>query len=221
MFRQVFFILAAQAAGATGALAQAQFSAQDIIDHFSRSEAAAAPAGVVIGGEAAQSERIDLSAIGRSRRGTPSGTDGFQIPLTGAARTDQSGQPQTEPTQVAAARADAAPVSGGYDLLVTFEINSDRLTQQAQQNLDEFARALLLPALSSAVFIVEGHTDASGSDATNLALSERRASSVVLYLSQQGVDATRLEAQGFGETRPLHTDPADPRNRRVQTRRIR
>ncbi|MDP3274948.1 MAG: OmpA family protein [Deltaproteobacteria bacterium] len=50
---------------------------------------------------------------------------------------------------------------------------------------------------------VEGHTDDVGDDASNMDLSNRRAQSVMRWLSEHGVEAARLEAHGFGETRPL------------------
>ncbi len=45
-----------------------------------------------------------------------------------------------------------------------------------------------------------GHTDSRGSDAHNLDLSKRRAAAVVKYLTEQGIDAGRLQSEGFGET---------------------
>jgi outer membrane protein OmpA-like peptidoglycan-associated protein len=50
---------------------------------------------------------------------------------------------------------------------------------------------------------IEGHTDDVGDDASNLALSNRRAASVMRWLVQNGIEAGRLETHGFGETRPL------------------
>ena len=66
---------------------------------------------------------------------------------------------------------------------------------------------------------IEGHTDSRGNDAFNLDLSQRRATSVMQFLVQNGVDAGRLEAQGFGETRPISTNNTKvgrARNRRVE-----
>ncbi len=66
---------------------------------------------------------------------------------------------------------------------------------------------------------VQGHTDAQGSDASNLSLSQRRADSVRQYLIDKGVEPGRLVAKGYGETVPVDTnDTADGRakNRRVQ-----
>jgi outer membrane protein OmpA-like peptidoglycan-associated protein len=105
-----------------------------------------------------------------------------------------------------------------FDLLVTFGLDSDQLTPEAQQNLDEFAKALQDPRLGSATFAVEGHTDASGTDDYNMTLSQRRAAAVVQYLNSKGVEAAKLVPKGFGEAQPKAGDPLDPENRRVETR---
>ena len=66
---------------------------------------------------------------------------------------------------------------------------------------------------------VEGHTDNVGDAAANQALSERRAQSVVAYLTAAGVDASRLTAKGYGATRPVGSNTtAEGRaaNRRVE-----
>lgn len=66
---------------------------------------------------------------------------------------------------------------------------------------------------------VEGHTDWIGSDAGNLKLSQRRAEAVRSYLIQKGVEASRLEAVGYGETRPIadnNTVQGRARNRRTE-----
>lgn len=48
---------------------------------------------------------------------------------------------------------------------------------------------------------ISSHTDSRGSDNYNMKLSGRRAASVMMYLTEHGIDASRLTAQGFGETR--------------------
>lgn len=117
----------------------------------------------------------------------------------------------------AAQPAPAAVAPSGFDLLITFDLGSDRLSSQAEANLREFARALSDPALGGATFRIEGHTDASGSDDFNRLLSERRAKSVVDFLTGLGVEPARLEAVGLGETSPrVADDPFAPINRRVE-----
>ena len=66
---------------------------------------------------------------------------------------------------------------------------------------------------------VEGHTDWIGGDAANQKLSEARALAVRDYLVAKGVEPDRLEAVGYGETRPVadnHTNIGRARNRRTE-----
>jgi outer membrane protein OmpA-like peptidoglycan-associated protein len=66
---------------------------------------------------------------------------------------------------------------------------------------------------------VEGHTDDSGNDAKNMKLSEGRAASVMKFLTDAGIEASRLESQGFGETAPItsnKTKAGREANRRVE-----
>lgn len=65
---------------------------------------------------------------------------------------------------------------------------------------------------------IEGHTDSQGSDSYNLRLSQKRSESVRNYLVGQGVDGSRLEAAGFGETRPIASNAT--RMGREQNRRV-
>jgi len=104
-----------------------------------------------------------------------------------------------------------------FNLMVNFEKNSANLTPQAKTNLDEFSKALKDPRLSGATFAVDGYTDASGTDNYNLGLSNRRAESVVNYLTQAGIEKAKLVPKGFGETNPIASNPYDPVNRRVET----
>ena len=66
---------------------------------------------------------------------------------------------------------------------------------------------------------IAGHTDNEGREGYNLMLSEGRARAVVDYLVKQGVDSSRIQARGYGETRPIdpgETKAAKARNRRVE-----
>jgi len=66
---------------------------------------------------------------------------------------------------------------------------------------------------------IEGHTDNVGDTAKNLTLSQERAKSVASYLTSKGIAAERMEAKGFGDTRPLFGNgggKGDARNRRVE-----
>ena len=65
------------------------------------------------------------------------------------------------------------------------------------------------PALQNTQFNVDGHTDARGSDTFNEALSKRRAEAVVSFLKGLGIDQSRLQAKGYGESKPRSDDPMD------------
>lgn len=67
--------------------------------------------------------------------------------------------------------------------------------------------------------LVEGHCDSRASDAYNLDLSQRRASSVQKFLLARGIEPSRLRAQGFGRSRPIsdnRTEEGMALNRRVE-----
>jgi outer membrane protein OmpA-like peptidoglycan-associated protein len=66
---------------------------------------------------------------------------------------------------------------------------------------------------------IEGHTDSVGDDAQNQQLSERRAEAVRDAVIARGIDAARVEAVGYGETRPIAdnaTSSGRQQNRRIE-----
>lgn len=100
---------------------------------------------------------------------------------------------------------------------VNFEFGSDKLTEGAKTILDGIAASLL--AQTTVKVQVTGHTDSLGPQSYNLALSQRRAKSVLSYLVEKGVEATRLSADGEGEFSPIasnDTEAGRAQNRRVE-----
>ncbi|RUS63324.1 OmpA family protein [Pseudorhodobacter sp. E13] len=110
----------------------------------------------------------------------------------------------------------AAPA--GLDMLVTFELDSADLTAEAQQNLAVFAQMMQDERLEIARFVVEGHTDALGTDEYNVELSEARAVAVKTFLTGMGVSEDRLSSIGLGKSKPRTGNEYDPENRRVELR---
>jgi outer membrane protein OmpA-like peptidoglycan-associated protein len=106
-----------------------------------------------------------------------------------------------------------AEMSGG----VLFATNSAELTPAAVTLLGEIKRTMIDPHPNARITI-DGHTDDVGADAANQALSQRRAQSVVAWLTAQGVPAARMQAAGHGESQPKVPNTND-RNR-AQNRRI-
>ena len=103
-----------------------------------------------------------------------------------------------------------------FDDTIKFATGSDEILEESHDLLAGLAEILAEHPEIHTVR-VEGHTDATGDAAANLALSNRRAASVVNYLREAGVTQT-LRPQGFGETHLLceeDTDECNARNRRV------
>lgn len=98
-----------------------------------------------------------------------------------------------------------------------FTIDSDEIQRQDQEKLAVVGTFLTKYPVSTAV--IEGHSDNVGQPQHNLDLSQRRAQSVVDYLvSVQHIDASRLQAVGYGETRPIAdnaTEEGKRQNRRI------
>ncbi len=104
---------------------------------------------------------------------------------------------------------------------VKFEFDSDRLTPQAMEILNEVAATL--QAYPDVQVELEGHTDSIGTDAYNLGLSKRRANAVKTYLVGRGIEASRMTPVGYGESRPIATNDTEEgreENRRVELKVI-
>lgn len=99
---------------------------------------------------------------------------------------------------------------------VNFEFGSDELTAGAKTILDGISASLV--AQSAVKVLVTGHTDALGPQSYNLALSQRRSKTVMLYLADKGVEAARLSADGEGEFSPIASN--DTEEGRAQNRRV-
>jgi outer membrane protein OmpA-like peptidoglycan-associated protein len=106
--------------------------------------------------------------------------------------------------------------SSGFDILINFDHASAILSLEARSNLTQVAKALKDPRLSAIQFVVEGHTDALGTEPYNKKLSERRAHSVMSFLIRSGVSRTSITAVGVGENTPRSENTLDPDNRRVE-----
>jgi outer membrane protein OmpA-like peptidoglycan-associated protein len=111
----------------------------------------------------------------------------------------------------------------GEGLQVTFEsgllfdYDSDVLRDAARKNLATLAASL--EKYPNTDLMIVGHTDATGPDAYNMSLSERRAAAASNYLASEGVARTRLRSTGRGESEPVapnDTEANRQKNRRVE-----
>lgn len=101
---------------------------------------------------------------------------------------------------------------------VFFDTNRATIQRRSYSLLDDVAATLnAYPGITK--IEVQGHTDSQGSDANNQVLSQNRASAVVLYMTEHGVDTSRLVAMGYGEDQPISdngTSAGRADNRRVE-----
>jgi outer membrane protein OmpA-like peptidoglycan-associated protein len=104
------------------------------------------------------------------------------------------------------------------DLEITFDYNSATISQKALPSVTALGKALTNPDLKGTTFVLAGHTDATGGEAYNQDLSERRADSLKKYLMEKfAIPAGDLVTVGYGKTKLKNpADPTGGENRRVQ-----
>ncbi|PZU16010.1 MAG: hypothetical protein DI591_08545 [Citromicrobium sp.] len=162
--------------------------------------------GGVIGGKTAR-------IIGAGLGGVAGGVVGY--------RMDQQIRELRETT--AGSGVDVTEINNGQAILVnlpdgvTFGTGSYSISPTFQTTLNQVAQSL--QQYPSSLVDVYGHTDTVGSATSNQRLSEQRAQAVADYLSNQGVNRTRIRWQGYGETQlrvRTGDNVAEPLNRRVE-----
>jgi outer membrane protein OmpA-like peptidoglycan-associated protein len=118
---------------------------------------------------------------------------------------------------------DAKVVRVGEGIVIEFNSNilfgfdQSELTPEAKTNLDKLV--VILNKYPETNIEAQGHTDSKGSISYNQALSERRASTVSYYVTGNGITASRLSINGFGESLPKYpnsTADGQAQNRRVE-----
>jgi outer membrane protein OmpA-like peptidoglycan-associated protein len=104
-----------------------------------------------------------------------------------------------------------------FDSGLLFDFDSDVVRTEARTNLRNLAASL--DKYPGSELLIAGHTDSVGTDAYNLALSQRRSAAAVTYLTSQGVDRSRMTSRGLGETEPVAPNDSEAgrsKNRRVE-----
>jgi len=114
------------------------------------------------------------------------------------------------------ATAETSNEPASISMSINFDFGSAHIRADSAEILSNLAAALAAPQLKTARFLIEGHTDAKGSDAFNLRLSQQRAIEVRQWLSRHGVAAERLDTVGRGSTQLADPDPLAAANRRVR-----
>lgn len=121
------------------------------------------------------------------------------------------GKPQPLPLKLAPLRAGARVTLNK----IYFEQKSAVLTDASFAELDKVVS--LLKDRPTVRIRIEGHTASGGREELNVALSQQRAQAVKDYLVQKGIDTARLEAVGYGSSRPV-ADNADEEGQRLNRR---
>jgi OOP family OmpA-OmpF porin len=117
--------------------------------------------------------------------------------------------------------ADGCPLAvaqvASIKLMVNFGFDSTAVEEKYFADLGELAE--FLKRFSDVQVDVEGHTDSTGPENYNQILSQRRAQAVVdLLVNQHGIEASRLEAKGFGQSNPVASN--DTEEGRAENRRV-
>jgi outer membrane protein OmpA-like peptidoglycan-associated protein len=101
---------------------------------------------------------------------------------------------------------------------ILFDVNSDKIKPESYGTLKEMAD--IMKEFTDLKVKIIGHTDADGNDAANLDLSKRRAAAVKVSLAKDfGIDESRMETDGKGESEPIDkndTPAGKANNRRVE-----
>lgn len=127
---------------------------------------------------------------------------------------DDDGCPDNRPTLVTQT-ADAIEIQGS----VEFATNSSKIVGAKSFQILDGVASLMVHNLRIQQVEVQGHTDNRGGEAANKKLSQDRAEAVVKYLTEKGVQASRLTAVGYGQEKPIadnNTNAGRQKNRRVE-----
>jgi peptidoglycan-associated lipoprotein len=164
---------------------------------------------------------VALVALGGCKRKKP---EVAATPVSNPAPTPAPTPPPAQPECDAAcmeakrnaANADAIKAATAtLTATIFFDYDRSDITDESRSKLDQ--KVPILTQNSGVRIRIAGHTDSRGSDEYNLALGQRRAAAAKRYLTDRGIDGSRIEIVSFGEERPTCTDEAEgcwSRNRR-------
>jgi outer membrane protein OmpA-like peptidoglycan-associated protein len=103
-----------------------------------------------------------------------------------------------------------------FNSSILFGFDKSGLSNDAKMNLDKLV--VVLNSYADTDIEIQGHTDSKGSEAYNQDLSVQRARKVSNYLTDKGINTSRLNVKGFGETMPKYGN--DTENGRTENRRV-
>ena len=175
-----------------------------------RGAAIGAGSGAVIGGVVGR--RSGNTALGAILGATVGGAAGAVI----GRRMDKQAEEMRKELPNAQVERVGEGIKITFGSNILFDVDSHELKPETKRQLTEFAQTL--NKYEDTDIRIEGHADATGSDAYNQKLSNRRAEAVGSFLQSQGVKASRVDEQGYGEAQPIAdntTEAGRNKNRRV------
>jgi outer membrane protein OmpA-like peptidoglycan-associated protein len=105
---------------------------------------------------------------------------------------------------------------------ILFDFDKSNLRPTAESTLAQVAK--MIGSYPKAQVLIEGYTDAKGSDSYNAKLSDRRAVSVKTWFAKHGVAANSMQTHGWGAAKPVapntHPDGSDDPDGRQKNRRV-
>jgi outer membrane protein OmpA-like peptidoglycan-associated protein len=153
-------------------------------------------------------QEVTVAAAGRSSEETE------QAPAVEEKAAEKAGKEAADAFFVPGKR-----LPSGSEPVVNFDHNKADIKEQYYPVLDEVAQVLTEKA-PEVIVVLAGHTDNTGTEKYNDALSVRRAKAVASYLTgKRGIPANRLIFQGYGESAPIATNETvegRAKNRRVE-----
>jgi OmpA-OmpF porin, OOP family len=177
----------------------------------------------VVGGSFSVTDSDPKSPGGRYvfETSDPKDTDGDGIPDEVDACPNEPGEMDPDPEKIGCPKY-IRRVKGSNEIEVLkrieFEFDRSTVLPVSYPILDEVV-ALLQANPTIKKVVIEGHTDNQGTAEYNQKLSDDRANSVMAYIAGKGIAASRMEAKGYGLTKPRATNDTDEgrqRNRRVE-----
>jgi outer membrane protein OmpA-like peptidoglycan-associated protein len=174
-----------------------------------RGAGAGAAAGAVVGA-------VVGNQSGNPRTGAVAGAAaGAAIGAAIGHRMDKQQQELQQIPGVEVTRPAPNEIAVGLTNDILFDFNRADLRPEAKSTLRSLANNFR--QYPDEIITVEGHTDNVGSPDYNQGLSERRAHSVRIYLIDEGVPSSHIEARGYGESRPKATN-STPEGRQLNRR---
>jgi outer membrane protein OmpA-like peptidoglycan-associated protein len=106
---------------------------------------------------------------------------------------------------------------GNKSYNIQFLIGSAEISESSKSVLDQIYTDAV--TADGTKLLIGGHTDNTGNPQSNLDLSSQRAQSVLNYIKQKGLGASRLKSEGYGQNNPIgdnNTTDGRSKNRRVE-----